>query len=103
MAWPPSGSPGRDKSSPAYRRARDGTSGIEIGAGWRSGGRVTGQEYVGLTLAHPDIGSPACEVGLLSRGRPGRRRRLRPDQDLRGLTGPALAPPGAGAAACPTP
>ncbi|MBQ1562859.1 MULTISPECIES: hypothetical protein [unclassified Caulobacter] len=30
--------------------------GIEIGAGWRGGGRVKGQGYVGLTLAHPDIG-----------------------------------------------
>ena len=102
-ASPPSRSPGRDKPSPAYRRARDGTSGIEIGAGWRGGGQGQRQDDVGLALAHPDIGPRTYKVKL------GRAAGQDDDDvfaliwNLRGLTGPAFASPGAGAAARPTP
>ena len=102
-ASPPSRSPVRDKPSPAYRRARDGACGIEIGAGWRGGGQGQRQDDVGLTLAHPDIGPRAYKVKL------GRAAGQDDDDvfaliwNLRGLTGPALAPPRAGATARPNP
>ena len=56
--------PVRDKPSPAYPDYRVVASGIELGAGWNNVGQVKGQEYVGLTLAHPDIGPRTYKVKL---------------------------------------
>jgi len=77
-AWPPSRSPVRDKPSPAYRRARGGVSGIEIGAGWCGGGRA--EPRICRPGPGPSRHRPARLQGQTwPRGRPGRRRCLRPD------------------------
>ena len=53
-----------DKASPAYPDFRVTAAGIDIGAGWLNVGQVSGQPYIGLTLAHPDIGPRAYKVKL---------------------------------------
>ena len=53
-----------DKASASYPDYRVVASGVEIGAGWANVGQVRGQKYVGLTLAHPDIGPRAVKVKL---------------------------------------
>jgi hypothetical protein len=60
---------------------------VEIGAGWSDAGQVKGQDYVGLNLAHPDIGPRTFTA------KPGRAAGQDDDVfaliwNLRGLTGP---------------
>ena len=56
--------PVRAKLSPAHPDYRVTASGVEIGAGWDNIGQVSGEQYVSLTLAHPDLGPRAYKVNL---------------------------------------
>ena len=56
--------PVRTKPSPAYPDYRVVASGIDVGAGWDNIGQVSGEKYVSLTLAHPDLGPRAYKVNL---------------------------------------
>ena len=56
--------PVRDKASPSYPDFRVVAAGVEIGAGWLNVGQTSGQQYVGLNLAHPDIGPRVYKVKL---------------------------------------
>ncbi|KQY28284.1 hypothetical protein ASD38_16500 [Caulobacter sp. Root487D2Y] len=56
--------PVRDKTSSSYPDYRVVSSGVEIGAGWTNVNQTSQQPYVGLTLAHPDIGPRTYKVKL---------------------------------------
>lgn len=56
--------PVRDKASATHPDYRVTANGVEIGAGWINVGLVSGEEYVALNLAHPDLGPRAIKVKL---------------------------------------
>jgi len=48
--------PNRGKAGEAQPDFRVFSEGVEIGAGWRRTGEVSGKEYVSLSLAAPEFG-----------------------------------------------
>ena len=53
-----------DKASPNHPDYRVLSGGVDLGGGWLNIGEVSGREYIGLTLAHPDLGPRALKLKL---------------------------------------
>jgi uncharacterized protein (DUF736 family) len=61
--------PIREKPAAHFPDYRIMSSGVELGAGWLNRGQLSGNEYVSLTFAHPDIGPSVikCQLGKAAR------------------------------------
>jgi len=57
--------PVAEKAGPNFPDFRVLSGGVELGAGWLNISQVTGSEYLGLTLSHPDVGPRTikCQLG----------------------------------------
>ncbi len=56
--------PVQDKPSANHPDYRVLSNGVDLGAGWLNIGQISGREYIGLTLAHPDLGPRTIKVTL---------------------------------------